>query len=260
MKMLGVCEAVSPSRTDQNTKGRYYSFVIFGKCNFRCNFCFVGGNKIRNANAFQKAKEMSLIEVKRFVIDQCAKGNPIRFTGGEPTLFPNELSLLIDTAKDFGGYICVSTNGSRPDVLNTLLGKLDEVVVGFKGAPPDVVKLTNRKSALSWSKPVQTLEILKTFTGNVQVNSVISKATRYEELCTVAYHMPTNASWRLKSFLPIRISYARKGQQVAINKRTTFEPVSDSILRTYVERLRREFPALKIMLETAEIEKKLKVR
>lgn len=76
--------------------------ILTGRCNFSCPYCrHVGGRDLSE----QTASDV----VKRW----CEQGlDAIRFSGGEPTLYP-ALPKLARQARDHGvSYIAVSTNGS----------------------------------------------------------------------------------------------------------------------------------------------------
>lgn len=78
--------------------------ILTGRCNFRCPYCRrVGGPDIDFEQAYQTVR---LWSAERLYT--------IRFSGGEPTLYPR-LEELVMTARRFGiEKIAVSTNGSAP--------------------------------------------------------------------------------------------------------------------------------------------------
>ena len=91
------CRNVSESAPLQRCE-----LVLTGRCNFKCPYCRrVGG------------RDLPLAEASRTVQLWASQGlRAIRFSGGEPTLYPG-LYDLVATARDLGiKYIAISTNGS----------------------------------------------------------------------------------------------------------------------------------------------------
>ena len=76
--------------------------VLSARCNFRCPYCrSIGGKDMPLAQALDLVRLWALEGLKN-----------IRFSGGEPTLYPGILG-LVRTAKAYGAErIAVSTNGS----------------------------------------------------------------------------------------------------------------------------------------------------
>jgi MoaA/NifB/PqqE/SkfB family radical SAM enzyme len=79
-------------------------FVITGRCNFNCSYC----------NGSSCSKDFTLEQVNSILIDLSQNHNlrAVRFTGGEPTIHKDLLS-MVKTAKSLNiNKIAISTNGS----------------------------------------------------------------------------------------------------------------------------------------------------
>ena len=142
--------------------GKVSTVVFFAGCNFRCPFC-------QNASLIpmKSGKEVELeyvldrIRVNKFLLDA------VCMTGGEPTLQPEGLMELCRLVKAEGLLTSLDTNGSRPEVVESLVseGLLDRVALDIK-APlnPDVygrvVGLPGRAGGVL-EKVLKTVEALK---------------------------------------------------------------------------------------------------
>lgn len=84
--------------------------IITEYCNFKCPYCRGLSSDIYGQKA---KKQLSLEEVKRIIDLWSEKGlKNIRFSGGEPTIHPDLIS-MVEYAKDLGvSRIAISTNGS----------------------------------------------------------------------------------------------------------------------------------------------------
>jgi len=103
------------------------SMVIFTVgCNFQCEFCH---NKyLLHPNVGREMSVEKLIEqVKN---NQLVNG--VSITGGEPTL-QKELLELCQALSRVGKYISIDTNGSHPEIINSLLPFINRVALDLKG-------------------------------------------------------------------------------------------------------------------------------
>lgn len=98
-------------------------------CNFRCPWCqnshVVKGINVRTV----KAEDIidRVIEVREFI-------DYLHVTGGEPTLWSEELKALFHLAKLNGIMVSLDTNGSNPEVVKSLIieGLIDHVALDLK--------------------------------------------------------------------------------------------------------------------------------
>ncbi len=106
------------------------SFVIsFAGCNFKCPWCFV-----QNQLEFKREFLVSLREIKKKITDNLSFIDSVLFTGGEPTLQRQTIVSLAHVARSLGLQIGIITNGTKPDVLKSLLleGLLDFIALDIK--------------------------------------------------------------------------------------------------------------------------------
>ncbi len=108
------------------------SCVLFlGGCNYDCFYC-------HNRFLLQPGDEvLPLGEVESFLAERKGLLDGLVISGGEPTLH-KELGSLLSIGKRLGYLTKLDTNGSRPEILKTLLEAdlLDYVALDIK-APPE---------------------------------------------------------------------------------------------------------------------------
>lgn len=116
------------NKTSEAGKEVFAYSVFLSGCNFRCPYCM-------NARLVKGEieKSISIDEIKNSV-----KENDIEWvmvSGGEPTC--TDLTLLVnllEEIKSWGCKIGLSTNGSKPDILEKILGHLNFVAMDVKSA------------------------------------------------------------------------------------------------------------------------------
>ncbi len=116
-------------------KGKAAMVVFLKGCNFKCCYC----QNFRIAQNFAPAAtEELLVEIRRnkeFV-------NALVFSGGEPTLQPIALKTLAAEGKRHGLLVGIETNGSFPEVLETMISMqlLDGLFIDLKAPLTDTKK------------------------------------------------------------------------------------------------------------------------
>lgn len=88
---------------------RFIEWKLHDKCNYDCSFCGAE-NKIGIRGWFDIEKNKAIVDR---IADTC-NGSPywIQLTGGEPTLYPKLIELLL-YMKQKGAYVSMISNGSR---------------------------------------------------------------------------------------------------------------------------------------------------
>ena len=109
--------------------GKISAIIFTQGCNFRCPFC-------HNGHLLPMTSKNNLIsekEILSFLKTRKNKLDGIVITGGEPTL-QKDLKLFIKVIKSEGFKIKLDTNGSNPEVLQTLLKSqlLDYIAMDVK--------------------------------------------------------------------------------------------------------------------------------
>jgi pyruvate formate lyase activating enzyme len=109
------------------------SVVLFSQaCNMRCPFCH-NGEAVLGAS---KEDEIDFNEILDFLKTRKGLIDAVVFTGGEPTLEP-DLKVKIKAVRDLGFLIKLDTNGTNPEIVESLLdeGLIDYVAMDIKNCP-----------------------------------------------------------------------------------------------------------------------------
>ena len=109
--------------------GRMAAVLFTTGCNFRCGFCHnaVLLGKPRRGYTWEQLDAMCSGYKKNWV-------DAVVISGGEPTLHAT-LPRTVDFFRERGFAVKLDTNGSRPEVLEALLPKLDYVAMDIKCSP-----------------------------------------------------------------------------------------------------------------------------
>lgn len=108
LNVLG--KQIIPIRLDRHPYLNYniVEYMLHNVCNYDCSFC---SSHIKDgSNRWKTLEEYKAICVA--IIEQSSKPVWFRFTGGEPTLFP-EFQELLEFVKSMGSIVTVISNGSR---------------------------------------------------------------------------------------------------------------------------------------------------
>jgi len=182
--------------------GKAYSCVLFGKCNFRCKFCFAKGDKADCKGIFPDAVLMDYGEVEKWVIDEAKRGVPIKITGGEPALFPEATIKLLKVAKRYGAYTQLDTNGSIPETVVQFSSYLDAIGLDIKGNESNIEYLTGVQRELSLFKPLETLKLSKNFGCLVEFKTIMFDFIDLKHLEWLYELIPKNAYWEWIQYRP----------------------------------------------------------
>ena len=120
------------------------SVVLFSQaCNMRCPFCH-NGEAILGAS---KEDEIDFNEILDFLKTRRGLIDAVVFTGGEPTL-ENDLKVKIKAVRDLGFLIKLDTNGTNPEIVESLLdeGLVDYVAMDIKNCPSLYAETVGLKS------------------------------------------------------------------------------------------------------------------
>lgn len=100
--------------------GRIASTLFLPGCNFHCGFCH--NPDLVHGRREGELESIDLAEIFDYLKKASARGfvDGVCITGGEPTLYGNELQELMVELKNLGLAIKLDTNGSNPSLLSTL--------------------------------------------------------------------------------------------------------------------------------------------
>lgn len=109
--------------------GKIASTIFTGGCNFKCPFCHNKDLVIPPVDvmAYSEGEIFEHLKSKKKVLDG------VCITGGEPTLH-KDLPIFINKIKDMGLLVKLDSNGTNPDMLETLInnGLVDYIAMDIK--------------------------------------------------------------------------------------------------------------------------------
>ena len=112
--------------------GKVACTVFLSGCDLRCPYCHNPGLVLPEQS---EGSEIPEAEVLSFLERRKGKLDGVCITGGEPTLQP-ELPGFLEKLRRLGYAVKLDTNGSRPDVLRTMVeaGLVDYAAMDIKNA------------------------------------------------------------------------------------------------------------------------------
>lgn len=123
----------------------------FAGCNMRCSYCY-------NPDIVLGVGKLQLTEVFHFLCARKGLIDAVVLSGGECTQY-HEIEKLLTDLKEMGFLVKIDTNGSRPDVLQSILNKktIDFISLDFKAIPADFFKVTGSKLFNRFEKSLELL-------------------------------------------------------------------------------------------------------
>ena len=118
--------------------GKVACTLFLRGCNYRCPFCHNSELLCHDGEEFMTEEAfLAFLNKRTGLLDG------VCVSGGEPTLYPG-LESLLHRIKALGFAVKLDTNGSRPDVLKTLVekGLVDHVAMDVKNGPRQYAETT----------------------------------------------------------------------------------------------------------------------
>jgi len=163
--------------------GKVATTVFTIGCNFRCPFCH--NKDLITAARFKKSKQPFLPEKEFFEFLEKRKKiiDGVCITGGEPTL-QSDLENFCRMIKKYRLLVKLDTNGSRPQVLEKLLGKklVDFVAMDFKTSWGNYSRVTGFKPV---GKVKESLRLLLSSPVPLEVRTTIVPRLHSQETLLV---------------------------------------------------------------------------
>lgn len=145
-----------PDIADRFNDNRRVHVVRYGRCNYRCEFCYFG------KKPYDSAPEYTLESFEQKIWEFLRYSKNFKFTGGEPTLNPY-LADLMRIVKIYGAQTFLDTNGSNPQKVKALIdeGLVDIMGISLKGLDEDsasaTANITNKR--LAWENVWKSVEL-----------------------------------------------------------------------------------------------------
>ncbi len=123
--------------------------LFFGGCNLRCPYCHNKDIVYKTSKEFEIEYVFELLLSRKHLIDW------ICISGGEPTIYKNELKDFLKSLKTMGFHIKLDTNGTSPSVLEHIQEFVDYIALDVKAID---YKLCEDKDG--FSKLIKSISLL----------------------------------------------------------------------------------------------------
>lgn len=142
--------------------------IIFTQgCNFRCHFCYNPMLVLPQTGGDEKNKKekgfspLSTEDLFLFLRERFGRLDGVVITGGEPTLHP-DLPSFIKQIKDIGYLVKLDTNGTNPEMLQSLITNklIDYIAMDIKAPLNKYEEVVGVK--LDWENIKKSVKILMT--------------------------------------------------------------------------------------------------
>lgn len=158
--------------------GKVAATVFTIGCNFRCPYCH--NPELVLPELSEKQPKITEKEVLNFLKERRKLLEGLCITGGEPTI-QSDLIDFIKKVKDLGFLIKLDTNGSCPDVLNSLIEQklIDYVAMDVK-APKEKYEIFTQEETLI-ENVSKSIELLKQDRINYEFRTTLAPGILEEQ-------------------------------------------------------------------------------
>ncbi len=151
--------------------------IFLGHCNFRCPFCQNGGLVLNP----DREPEIPIEEVLKVLKKRQGLLDGVCITGGEPTLH-SDLQSFISDIKKLGYAVKLDTNGSRPQIIKSLVEKklIDYVAMDIKNSPSRYFETTG-VNYFDFSCIEESVEFLKSGIVDYEFRTTVARELHTED-------------------------------------------------------------------------------
>ena len=145
------------------------------KCNLHCKHCWVSSN-------YEKHEVLSEQCIERAIIDSLDLGlETIKISGGEPTLFPESIYLIIDLCRKYNLELNIETNGTLLDekLVNSLSSISSYVNISIDSYD-EKIHNSIRGIDNAFQETLKGLDLLKKYSIPFNVTYTVSKMVEKE--------------------------------------------------------------------------------
>jgi pyruvate formate lyase activating enzyme len=177
-------------------EGRIAAVVFVRGCNFRCPFC-------HNADLVRPARGGDPMLPVEYVLarlrDRRGFLDSVVVTGGEPTLQP-DLADLLAAIRELGFAVKLDTNGSRPDILASLLDRrlVDFVAMDLKAPLPRYAEFCGVRADVGAIE--RSIACIRQDAPDYEFRTTVAPGLAGEDLRTIAEWVRGAKSYVLQAF------------------------------------------------------------
>lgn len=179
--------------------GRTAAIVFTQGCNFRCPFCHNGSLLSKQAaeeTRWDTEAVLAMLDERKKLLDG------VVITGGEPTLQP-DLADFIQLLKAQGYQIKLDTNGSRPEVIASLINQnwLDYIAMDIKTSLARYDRLAG--VPVNVDAIAESIDLILNSGLEMQFRTTYVPALMTEhDLADIQSMLPDQSIYRVQPFIP----------------------------------------------------------
>ena len=181
-------------------EGKIASIVFLAGCNMRCPYCHAC-HLVMGQPTLERIPTTSVLAY----LDEHAEWvDGVVISGGEPTIHDG-LGALIDAIRALGLTIKLDTNGTRPEVIETLAkdGKLDYIALDVK-APLDDRYAAATGGDVDLTAIMRSIELVMAGSVDYEFRTTVCRALHDEhDLLDMARALTGAKRWILQPFRPL---------------------------------------------------------
>ena len=181
-----------PSMVDY--PGKLAAVCFTSGCNFRCGFCHNAAllGEVKPGFDWEKLRKTCQNFRRQWV-------DGVVITGGEPTLAPNIME-LVRFFKEQGFAVKLDTNGSKPEIVKTLLPYVDSIAMDVKCAPETYPLLTKFRKT---DRVAESISIIRTKARDYEFRTtVIDDIHHLDEMRQIGELIKGARRYVLQPFIP----------------------------------------------------------
>lgn len=156
--------------------GKISAVIFTSGCNFRCPYCH-NPELIMNSGA---ETSVSAPNVLKFLQSRVGKLDGVVITGGEPTLH-KDLPKFIEKIKNLGFCVKLDTNGTNPDMLQSLIDDflIDYVAIDIKAPIEKYSQVANVE--LNIENILKSIQIIRNSQIDYEFRTTVVKSQLFAE-------------------------------------------------------------------------------
>lgn len=192
--------------------GKICAVIFTQGCNFRCWYCH--NPELVFPELY--SPEIPLIEIYDFLEKRKGKLEAVCITGGEPTQHADLIEVM-KRIKDKGFLIKLDSNGSRPEVLKTMieLNLVDYLAIDVKAPLEEYSKI------VGWQVPAEklkkTIQLVIDANVDYEFRTTVVKSLVREDLQKIADSIKGAKKYYLQKFSPLRLGDDKQHKEETYN-------------------------------------------
>lgn len=217
--------------------------ISFGKCNFACPYCKRDCQFMDFAGNVIVARDMPMSEVEDACRDAVSKGQVVRFSGGDPCMFPRETLALAKLVKELGGRFSIAHNGSAPRwAMQMAEFGMQSAAIDIKGTRQEIgttAGIPAHTAEKMYERSIETQDLLSSKGVLVDIRTPVFGHTTLEDMLEIASDI-SQAGDRSREFWTWRVYKPVRG--------CSWQKPDLDLVNWMISEVKKEFPTLKIGL------------